>query len=286
MERSMTVADLDWNAAGLGGAIAALPMYDLPELQGATDALWDALRGRLQAHGIDNVPAVLTRGRDHDWIWNAPNLLLAQARSYSFVTRLSADVRLVATPAYSAEGCSGPFHRAVILVRKGFPAEGLADLRGTRLAINAPDSNTGMNLLRAELSLVVRDSRIFAETVATGSHADSAAAVAEGQADAASIDCITWALLQRVRPALTEALSVLAWTSRSPGRPLITSRTTSLATVDALRLALDGVAADPALEPVRRDLCLEGFHPLSEPYYRALLRFEQMASSLGNGQLS
>ncbi len=282
----MTATALDWNAIGLGGAIASLAMYDLPEIRDANDALWRALRARLRAHDVDCAPAALTRGGDLDAIWAAPNLLLAQTCGYPFMTRLRSRVRLVATPRYRAKGCDGPFHRAAIVVRRGSHAQSLADLRGARLAFNTPDSNTGMNLLRAELAQVTHSPNFFAETIATGSHADSAAAVAQGRADTASIDCVTWAFLQRLRPEMTDGLSVLAWTARSPGLPLVTSRMTDLATFEALRQALHEVAADPALEAVRRDLLLDGFHALPEPHYRTLLYFEQMAASLGYAELN
>ncbi|MGC1303041.1 MAG: hypothetical protein WA840_11760, partial [Caulobacteraceae bacterium] len=81
--------------------------------------------------------------------------------------------------------------------------------------------------------------------------------------------------------ALTEPLAVVAWTTRSPGLPLVTGRMTSRATFEALRRSLDELARDPALAPVRRALLLDGFHPLPEPHYRTVLYFEQMAESLG-----
>ncbi len=42
--------------------IAALPMYDLPELEAANDALWAAIAERLVAQGLEDTPDRLTRG--------------------------------------------------------------------------------------------------------------------------------------------------------------------------------------------------------------------------------
>ncbi|MGC1302597.1 MAG: hypothetical protein WA840_09505, partial [Caulobacteraceae bacterium] len=61
-----------------GAVLAALPMYDLPEVQAANDALWAALRDRLDDAGVEHVPRALTRGADLDALWTRPNLLLAQ----------------------------------------------------------------------------------------------------------------------------------------------------------------------------------------------------------------
>ncbi len=38
------------------GRIAALPMYDFPELRADTDTLWDRLAAGLVAKGVSNVP--------------------------------------------------------------------------------------------------------------------------------------------------------------------------------------------------------------------------------------
>ncbi len=277
----MTAVGVDWSQVGMSAAVAALPMYDFLELQAANDALWSALCNRLADAGVECAPARLNRGANLDRLWTDPNLMLAQTCGYPFMTRLRGRVRLVLTPRYRARGCDGPFHRSVVVVRKGERAQGLADLRGLRLALNGPDSNTGMNLLRAEIAPIARTAAFFGAVISTGSHAASAAAVAEGQADVAAIDCITWAHLQRLQSELTERLSVLAWTARSPGLPLITGRLTDRATFEALTAALNDLARDEALAPVRHTLLLEGFHPLPEPHYRSLLYFEQMAESLG-----
>ena len=57
--------------------IAALPMYDRPETQDATDRFWALIRDRLRAGGIP-APDHLTRDRDPWDIWTDPDLVLAQ----------------------------------------------------------------------------------------------------------------------------------------------------------------------------------------------------------------
>jgi hypothetical protein len=44
-----------------GDRVAALPMYDLPGLEAANNALWLAVASRLTANGIHNVPPNLSR---------------------------------------------------------------------------------------------------------------------------------------------------------------------------------------------------------------------------------
>ena len=264
--------------------LAALPMYDPPELHEANDTLWAALRQRLEARGVAAPPG-LTRTSDLDALWSSSDLLIAQTCGYPLVTRLRDRVRLVLTPRYRAQGCDGPFHRAAVVVRKSAGARSLPDLKGGRLALNGPDSNTGMNLLRAEIAPIACGQPFFSAVVPTGSHAQSAAAGAAGRADLASLDCVTWALLQRLRPALAAELTVLAWTPRSPGLPLVTSRLTSHAVYAALQAALGEVIDDPTLAQARRELLLEGFEPLASSYYTGLLHYVQLATDLGYSQL-
>lgn len=266
-------------------AVAALPMYDLPGLQGTNDALWAAIAGRLRSHGLADVPPGLTRGRALGPLWRDPRLLLSQTCGYPYVLGLHGALRLVATPGYRAHGCDGPFHRSVILVRGSDRAQGLADLRGARLALNDADSNTGMNLLRFELAAIARGQAFFREVVVTGAHAASAAALAEGVADLAAVDCVTWAHLQRLEPALSRKLRVLAWTARSPGLPFVTHRLAEADLLAALLDALDAVTRDRELAEIRKLLLLDRVYRLPEAHYRAVLYFEQMAADLGYASL-
>lgn len=257
---------------------ASLAMYDLDGLQATNDALWAAIAAALEDRGVVGAPQTLLRGAPLDTVWTDPDLLLAQTCGYPLGALLNAHgVRLIATPRYRAPGCEGPYHRSAVVVRTGSEARTLADLFGLRGAVNDHGSNSGMNLLRFELAPLSRDGRFFSAVVVTGSHQASAEQVAAGEADVAALDCITWAHLQRLRPALTQRLRMLSWTVRSPGLPLITGRDTDVETRGKIRSALEAVAHDPALRDVRAALMLDGFSDLPVSHYRVLAHFEQTA---------
>ena len=260
--------------------LAALPMYDFPEIREATDALWSAIGAHLAGAGID-VPVVLTRDMPLETLWTDPSLLLAQTCGYPLVTTLRDRVTLLATPRYTAPGCEAATYRSAIIVRAGDPATTLAGLRGRRGTLNGADSNSGMNLLRAAIAPLARGAPFFAQTLTTGSHAASVQAVAGGEADVAAIDCITWAHLQHLRPQTTKALRVLAWTKATPGLPLITALATPAPTRQALLNALDHVAQTPALAPVRATLRLDGFEILPLAAYDEILDLERQAVAAG-----
>lgn len=261
--------------------LAALPMYDLPELQEANDILWAGVAARLGAAGIGRVPRRLTRGEPADRIWTHPDLLLAQTCGYPLTTSLRERVSLVATPRYRAMGCDGPRHRSAVIVRTGFPGGALADLRGARYAINQLTSNTGMNLLRYEIASLAGGESYFQSILVTGAHVASVEAVASGEADVASIDCVTWAHLQRLRPAAVRGLRVLGWTVTSPALPMITSILTPHTQRAILADALADLMHDPALREARAELLLDGFSQLTPSDYEAILNLEAFAIGKG-----
>jgi len=265
--------------------LAALPMYDLPQLRTTNDALWQAIVAGLEREGLV-APHHLTRETDLEEIWRDPRLLLAQTCGYPLTTSLKGAVQIVATPRYSAPGCAGAFHRSAIIVAARSGVTGLEDLRGGCCAFNERRSNTGANLLRAELAPLARDGRFFAEVLETGSHAGSLAAVALGNADVAAIDCVTLALLARDDPDLVAAVRALIWTRACPGLPLITGLSTPPEGVQALRRVLQGVASDPALDATRRILMIDGFSLLPDEQYSQILELERGAAELGYPELA
>ncbi len=266
--------------------LACLPMYDPPELQAANDALWQALAGRLRDAGLGGVPEQLTRNDDLRALWRDPGLLLGQTCGYPLMTELRSDVQVVVTPVYRAPGCDGAFHRSAIIVREDDPVADLSGLAGKRCVINGWDSNSGMNLLRAALAPVAQSRPLFAEVSVSGSHRESLRRVAAGTADVAAIDCVTLALLRRIEPVATAAIRVLAWTPASPSLPLISAAGTNADEIAALRTALAGIAADPALTGLRDDLLLEDFVELPCNAYAAVTALEASAAAEGYPRLA
>lgn len=219
--------------------VASLGMYDSKALQSANDRLWAAIAAQLRVLGIDRVPDRLDRSRALEAIWDDSDLLLAQTCGYPLMTRWQGRLRYVATPCYRVPGCEGGKHRSRIVVRHDEQADSIGGMRGRTLALNDRQSNTGMNLLRALVAPLADAGRFFGDVIETGSHAASARAVADGTADVAAIDTVTFAYLDQAAPDLTSRLRTLAWTTDTPGLPFVTAATTSAGTIRALRCAID-----------------------------------------------
>lgn len=259
---------------------ASFPWYDLPEMQAANDALWNALAELFAREGIEDVPASLDRTRPHGTD-HSGECLFTQTCGYPLFTTAWRHFTVLGAPCYAVPGCSGSWHRSYIVVRAGKPRRSIEDLRGTRFAINEPDSNSGMNLPRRLFAPLARDGRFFAETIVTGSHEASAAHVSEGRADGAAIDCVTFALLGRYRPAAVEGLRVIAETPPSPAPPLVTSRLTRSSDAAGLRRALSEFMKSATYAAVREALFLAGLELCDERAYDVVMEYEREARDLG-----
>jgi ABC-type phosphate/phosphonate transport system substrate-binding protein len=238
--------------------IAALPMYDIPELRDAHDRLWTALAQRLRANGVTPVPGRLTRDLGHREIWAHPGLLFGQACEYPVSKYLRERLRIISTPRYNAPGCIAYSYSSAIVVHADEPVSLLEDLRQRRCVVNEPDSNSGMNLFRAALAPVAGGARFFRSVSFSGSHRKSIELIAAREADVTAVDCVTLRHLQRFHTHLTSQVKVIDWTPSSPCLPFVTSTQTEEATFQALRSAMADVFTDSTLAPARELLLLEG----------------------------
>jgi ABC-type phosphate/phosphonate transport system substrate-binding protein len=235
--------------------IAALAMYDRPETRGATDRFWGLIRDRLRAAGVP-APDRLDRDSAYHAPWTAPDLLLAQTCGLPYRSRLHGQVTLVGTPDYALEGCP-PGHYRSALVARAEDARDLAALAAGVLAINDAGSQSGW---AAPAAHAAARGLAFAAVTVTGAHAASARAVAEGRADLAALDAVTWRLIGRHDPAFAALLRVVEMTDPAPGLPLITAQgrdpaplfaavagaIAALAPGDRAALGLAGLVAIPA----------------------------------------
>lgn len=265
--------------------LSALPMYDLPQLEPATDALWSAIAERLISAGA-NAPSSLARGDDYAAVWRDPNLLLSQTCGYPLLKKLRQNVQLVATPAYAVPGCIGTKHSSFFIVNAASGNEELSDLRGRVCVVNEFDSNTGMNLLRYAVAPLAKEAIFFHSVIITGSHHNSLKAVAGGRADLAAIDCVSFYHFARFEPELTSQVRIIGQSQPIEAPPFITSHNTEPATLRILQDALMDAARSPSLQWAFAALAIEGFETRTFADYEDILRLEKEALSFGYHTLS
>jgi len=255
-------------------------MYDFPSTARAQDIVWKAIAARLDAAGLP-APEGLTRGVDLEPVPTSAEWLFAQTCGYPFISGLHRRMTLVATPIYDFPGCAGARHCSFVVVNKADPRQALAEFRGARAVINGRDSNSGMNLFRAMIAPLAGGKPFFADVAISGAHAASLHAVAAGEADLASIDCVTFALMARERPELIDRLRVVAKSALSPGLPFVICSALAASHLATLRHALVEVLADPDLAPARAALGLAGAQILQIADYDRVAQFERDAIGAG-----
>ena len=261
---------------------ASLPMYDLPELATVTSAWWAGLASHMQREGIADVPEVCATPDDLERHWCAPNLLFSQTCGYPLTHQLNGKVRLLGLPVYACDGCDPDgFYSSMIVVPASSNLFSLADCKSARAVYNTDDSMSGLLALRAvAANQSAQVDPFFRSLSRSGGHRRSLQSVADGKADVACIDAVTFALLSRIEPELVARIRVLGQSPKVPGLPYITSLTASAETVERLRTALRQAIADPALSDVRAELLLSGITFPDPAHYNVILDLEAAASRL------
>ncbi|MCR9107315.1 hypothetical protein [Marivita sp. XM-24bin2] len=193
-------------------SVASLPMYWRAENAGAWRAFWSVVQDSAKAEGITlpdlTDPAALPK--DLEQHWTDPDLVLSMTCGLPLRSFLRGKVRYVGTLDF---GLGTPFghYQSQVIARMGLSGP------PRRLAYNSGDSQSGWAAAQ-DLPVISE----ITETVPTGAHAASLAAVAEGRADIACIDAITWRLLERFDPNASRITRV-GRTRPTPGLPLITA---------------------------------------------------------------
>ncbi len=162
--------------------LAALPMYDWPELRAATDRLWTALRDALRAAGVA-APDALSRDLGLMQAWTDPRLVLGQTCGLPLVRELAGQVTVIGAADYGVAGCPPGWYRSALVVRADDPRETLAEFRGAGLAVNGFDSQSGWGAILHHAAPLAHDGRFFGGIEVSGAHAASVDLVASGAAD-------------------------------------------------------------------------------------------------------
>ena len=208
------------------------------------------------------------------------NLLFGHGCGYPLMTRLRGELIPFCVPLFDAPGCDGPRYSSRLVVTAGDDIGTLLDCQGATVAVNALDSNSGMNLLRHALAMAGARPPFFDNVLMTGGHAQSLAAVAAGQAQLAAIDCVSYRLLEDQDPRLPAATRSLGFSAQTCGLPFaVPAARAGSAPLDEWTAALGRALEE--LPEVRRILHLEGFAPVSTADYRSVIELEKAAIDAG-----
>ena len=148
-------------------------------------------------------------------------------------------LRVVGAPLFAGE--TQPVYRSVIIASPDVQDARLSDATGLRLAVNEYDSWSGWHGLKEHLRNAAVPSLAVGEHVLTGGHANSIAAVLDGDADIASIDHSVWNARRNSDPSL-DVLRVLEFSRDWPAPPISIRTTLPGATQQQLTDAIGALA--------------------------------------------
>jgi len=253
-------------------------MYDIAEVQRATDALWASLRNAFQHEGLADAPERLTRDLPVIRQWGAPHLLFSQCCGYDIVLGFSSALELLGVPRYADEtGCSDLGYRSYVIVREDSQICALADLRGAVCAVNGFNSYSGTASLRAIVASMSRNGRFFGRIKVSGAHVRSIEMVRAGEADVAAIACVTHILLGRYRPLCLAGTRILVPTDPVPAPPYVTSRDYPPEAVARAQNALTSVLDRTSRYSFCDDLFIQGVSLAPLQVYSKILAQDEIA---------
>jgi len=157
--------------------------------------------------------------------WLDEQLLFSQTCGYPLIHTLKEQVHVIATPCYDVLGCEKKQYSSIFIKNKNNNIESLQQAKDQIAVINQIDSNSGMNVFRAEIAEWIEPNTHFFKTIrVSGSHLNSLQYVANHQADFAAIDCVTFAYINKYQPELLANIDIIAYSKKTPALPFIASK--------------------------------------------------------------
>ncbi len=240
---------------------ASLGMYVRAETLAATDRFWGGIRDQMRARGL-NAPDALDHVDPFWAVWQDPDFVFSQTCGRPYRLKLHDNVGLIATPNYGLADCAPGYYRSLFVVRSDDTRQNLRDFENAVFAYNEELSQSGW---AAPLCHVAKMGFGFSNIWQSGGHEMSAKAVAEGRADIAALDGMSWHLIKEFADFAAD-LRVLAATDQTPGLPYVTNlKLDTDVMFDVVKTAIDG------LDPADRDLlCLRGLVRIPASDYLAV----------------
>jgi ABC-type phosphate/phosphonate transport system substrate-binding protein len=270
--------------------VAALPMYDWPEVRDEVDAQWARLRDAFRQKSIDAPQTIVRRNGDlppvpggiqdingkliapdpatlppdeldFHKLWLHPALLFAQTCWGPMELGLSKHVQVVGQPSYEAfEGGQGELYSSALVMRTGEGPEVRSPADGR--ALIPLDLIRGKRFIFNSLDSMSGVIGLTRDLQATGESLDIFSSRSESGGHRGSIVAVAEGkadvaaidceswALARRFEPAARKLVIVGWTGRRKGLPFITAITTPEKTVRALREALAALTEQPRIQRV------------------------------------
>lgn len=185
---------------------------------------------------------------------------------YPYVLR-QRELQLVAVPQWRGR----PLYQSYLITDAAGNARTLGDLRARTFAYSDPLSNSGFLYMQHLLRSQGHDpGRYFARSFFTHAHRHVVEAVAEGLAEAGSVDGYVWETLTELHPELTRRTRVLQKSPDFGFPPIVAPAHVGAQDIKAFAGALFDMPARPAGRALLRDLRLDRFVAADPSLFRSI----------------
>jgi len=215
-----------------------------------------------------------------------PALWFGQTCGYPLMTSLRNTMTPISVPVFDIPGCQQKLYSSLLMVADDSQINTTEDCRGLRAAINANDSNSGMNVLRHAVASFNQKGKFFSQINLSGSHLQSLTQVSNGSADIAAIDCVSYRLIEDTWPELTTRVRSIGFTAKTCGLPFVMPKPGAV-NQDLTNITECLNQALLMLDDGQRDrLHLKGFESVNIDEYQGILDLEISAQQAGYPVLS
>jgi len=287
-------AKFDWSLSLLPGILysvnneqkkfIACGMYAFSDdLAGAWQQLFACFTGLLDSGSKQEIEL---RFDSEQSLLRDPGLFFGHTCGYPLMRHLKNQVIPFCVPVFDAPGTDGKLYSSRFIVAANSTIEALDECRGKVAAMNAADSNSGMNVLRYAIAKYNPSAAFFSRVVQTGGHLHSLEAVANGSADVAAIDCVSYQLIQDHWPELVDQVRSIDFSVKTCGLPFVLPKS-SIRDAD-LGLLVDSLnqALANTPETICNRLHLLRFEPVVLDDYKPIVDLETFAIDSGYPHLS
>jgi ABC-type phosphate/phosphonate transport system substrate-binding protein len=254
-----------------------------------TDELQQAWRQLFDSYAVisdDQAAAPVLRFEADPELLLDDALVFGHTCGYPLMTRLQEHFAPFCVPVIDVPGTNGRCYSSRFIVARDSAIRSIEQSRGRVAAVNTPDSNSGMNVLRHAVANFDVDGRFFSRVLASGGHLYSLRAVAGGEADIAAIDCVSYQLIEDQWPELTRQVDTIGYSVETNGLPFVIANSKRGGMDTGAMIERLNQALDSAPGTVRQRLHLREFASVELDDYRQILEIEDFAVRHGYPELN
>ena len=184
----------------------------------------------------------------------------------------------------AARYAGAPVYYSDIVVRRDSRYRSFADLRGTSLAYNEPNSHSGFNILRHHLATLGETGGYFSRAVESGAHQKSLHMIVNAEIDASVVDSTVLEAELAHAPRLHDEIRVIGTLGPSPMPPWVMLKTLAPELRAGLRDALLAMHSDAAGAQILAQWGISRFAAVGDAAYDPIRTMAKRAHGIALAQ--